>query len=107
MAEQIEALTQELNKALVRIQQMEAAMLKQQEEMAASVAAAAAHPLVEPTLSSWQAARHGGTCRQNINLAVQHLEGRRGDLADRSDRDGSANSDLASALLGRWLDKRS
>eukprot|EP00969_Alexandrium_andersonii_P315219 13925659-Alexandrium_andersonii.AAC.1 len=32
-------------------------------------------PLLEPTLSEWQAARHGGTCRRNIRLALLHLEG--------------------------------
>eukprot|EP00969_Alexandrium_andersonii_P128072 5659377-Alexandrium_andersonii.AAC.1 len=34
-----------------------------------SVTASAIGPLVEPALSAWQAARRGGSCRQNIQLA--------------------------------------
>eukprot|EP00969_Alexandrium_andersonii_P236470 10440023-Alexandrium_andersonii.AAC.1 len=65
-----------------------------------AVTVGAIGPLVEPTLSAWQAARHGGTCRQNINLAVQHLEGRRTSHPDRSDREGQPNPGLSAALLG-------
>eukprot|EP00969_Alexandrium_andersonii_P167031 7381955-Alexandrium_andersonii.AAC.1 len=53
-----------------------------------AVTVGAVGPLVEPTLSTWQSARHGGSCRQNIQMAAQHLEGRRDADPDRSDREG-------------------
>eukprot|EP00969_Alexandrium_andersonii_P045185 1984069-Alexandrium_andersonii.AAC.1 len=42
-----------------------------------AVTVGAIGPLVEPTLSAWQAARHGESCRWTIQLAVRHRGGRR------------------------------
>eukprot|EP00969_Alexandrium_andersonii_P011422 497053-Alexandrium_andersonii.AAC.1 len=39
-----------------------------------AVTVGAIGPLIEPTLSAWQAARRGGSCRQNIQMAVRQLE---------------------------------
>eukprot|EP00969_Alexandrium_andersonii_P086070 3794529-Alexandrium_andersonii.AAC.1 len=52
-----------------------------------AVTVGAVGPLIEPTLSAWQAARHGGSRRQNIQLAVRHLEGRRDTSLARSDHE--------------------
>eukprot|EP00969_Alexandrium_andersonii_P132062 5840142-Alexandrium_andersonii.AAC.1 len=40
-----------------------------------AVTVAVVAPLVEPTLSAWQAARLGGSCRENISAVMSHLDG--------------------------------
>eukprot|EP00969_Alexandrium_andersonii_P047654 2091356-Alexandrium_andersonii.AAC.1 len=52
-----------------------------------AVTVGAVGPLIEPTLSAGQATRHGGSCRQNIQMAVRHREGRRDTGLICSDRE--------------------
>eukprot|EP00969_Alexandrium_andersonii_P282485 12488336-Alexandrium_andersonii.AAC.1 len=40
-----------------------------------AVTVAVVAPLVEPTLPAWQAARLGGSCRENISAVMSHLDG--------------------------------
>eukprot|EP00969_Alexandrium_andersonii_P073320 3234718-Alexandrium_andersonii.AAC.1 len=60
-------------------------------------------PIVEPTFSSWQAAKRGGSCRENVSLVLAHLDGTRTDPpvayleADRREQ-------LRRALLGPAAD---
>eukprot|EP00969_Alexandrium_andersonii_P293694 12980972-Alexandrium_andersonii.AAC.1 len=43
--------------------------------VAEAAVASVVGPLLEPTFSERHAARHGGTCRRNVRLALAHLEG--------------------------------
>eukprot|EP00969_Alexandrium_andersonii_P196726 8691418-Alexandrium_andersonii.AAC.1 len=43
--------------------------------LAEAAATATIAPIIEPTFSSWQAARRGGSCRENVSLALAHLDG--------------------------------
>eukprot|EP00969_Alexandrium_andersonii_P291987 12905315-Alexandrium_andersonii.AAC.1 len=45
-------------------------------------------PALEPTMSVWQAARRGGSCRRNICAATAHLGGRRPQIVAEGPRDG-------------------
>eukprot|EP00969_Alexandrium_andersonii_P304012 13438399-Alexandrium_andersonii.AAC.1 len=40
-----------------------------------AAATATIAPIVEPTFSSWQAARHGGSRRENVSLVLAHMDG--------------------------------
>eukprot|EP00969_Alexandrium_andersonii_P348511 15410696-Alexandrium_andersonii.AAC.1 len=37
-------------------------------------------PLIDPTLSAWQAARLGGSCRENVSAVLAHVDGSAADL---------------------------
>eukprot|EP00969_Alexandrium_andersonii_P349136 15430408-Alexandrium_andersonii.AAC.1 len=45
-----------------------------------AVTVSAVAPLIEPTLSAWQAARQGGSCRENISAVLAHLGGSAAEL---------------------------
>eukprot|EP00969_Alexandrium_andersonii_P162219 7170097-Alexandrium_andersonii.AAC.1 len=57
-------------------------------------------PLLESTLSEWQAARRGGTCRRNIRLALSHLEGAPRQPVEGPGDQRQRRQELVDGLLG-------
>eukprot|EP00969_Alexandrium_andersonii_P106006 4676613-Alexandrium_andersonii.AAC.1 len=56
--------------------------------LAESAAVGVLGPSLELTLSDWQAARKGGSCRRSISAAAAHLDGRRPQISADGLRDG-------------------